>query len=370
MNREDDLRRVASNFQIIGKLLKGQTYGSGHINDTYRLTYRTPAVDPDQSDALTRFILQRINPNIFKRPVALMENIARVTTHIAGKLSDQPDQVRRVLTLIPSHRGQMWHIDEQGAYWRAYKFIENARTFDTVQSTQQAFESARAFGRFQRMLVDLPAPALHNTLPDFHDTPKRFLALEDAIARDVAGRLTLARAEVDFAVKRRYVADGLVQAALPERVTHNDTKLSNVMLDDSTNEGICVIDLDTVMPGVALYDFGDMVRTTTTSSVEDERDLSKVTMQFPMFQALVRGYLSTAGDFLTGQEKSLLVFSAKLITLEQGIRFLTDYLLGDTYYKIRHQQQNLDRCRTQFQLMQSIEEQEAAMHELVASLTG
>ena len=188
-------------------------------------------------------------------------------------------------------------------HWRAYRFIERARTYDAVERPEQAFQAARAFGRFQQMLADLPAPRLHDTIPDFHHTPKRFAALEQAIAADVAGRAILAKAEIEFALARESITGVLLDANLPERVTHNDTKFNNVMLDDATGEGICVIDLDTVMPGLALYDFGDMVRTTTSPAMEDEQDLSKVTMQFPMFEALVRGYLSSAGGFLTKAEK-------------------------------------------------------------------
>jgi hypothetical protein len=218
------------------------------------------------------------------------------------------------------------------------------------------------------MLVGLPAPRLHDTIPDFHHTLKRFIALEQAIASDVAGRAILSQPEIEFALAHQSIAGVLLDANLPERVTHNDTKFNNVMLDDATGEGICVIDLDTVMAGLAPYDFGDMVRTTTSPSKEDERDLSKVTMQFPMFEALVRGYLASAGAFLTKAEKQHLAFSGKLITFEQGIRFLTDYLAGDTYFKVSCDSHNLHRCRTQFKLVESIERQEERMNRLVESI--
>ena len=232
------------------------------------------------------------------------------------------------------------------------------------------FRPAKAFGRFQQLLAELPAPRLHDTIPDFHHTPKRFSALEQAIAADAAGRAALAKPEIEFALAHQPIAGVLLDANLPERVTHNDTKFNNVMLDDATGEGICVIDLDTVMPGLAPYDFGDMVRTTTSPAMEDERDLSKVTMQFPMFEALVRGYLSSAGAFLTNAEKQLLAFSGKLITFEIGIRFLADYLMGDTYFKVHREGHNLDRCRTQFKLVESIERQEEKMDRLVESLAS
>jgi Ser/Thr protein kinase RdoA (MazF antagonist) len=261
-------------------------------------------------------------------------------------------------------------VDAEGNHWRAYRFIERARTFDAVETTEQAFQAARAFGRFQQLLAGLPAPRLRDTIPDFHNTPKRFAALEHAIAADVAGRAKLAVKEIEFALERKSIAGVLLDANLPERVTHNDTKFSNVLMDDATGEGICVVDLDTVMPGLALYDFGDMVRTTTSPAMEDERDLSKVTMQFPMFEALVRGYLESAGELLTKAEKQHLAFSGKLITFEQGVRFLADYLAGDTYYKVHHEGHNLDRSRTQFKLIESIEKQEEKMERLVEAIAG
>jgi hypothetical protein len=361
MSEEHNVSTVACQFQISGEFLGVAPYGSGHINDTYCAIFR-------QADMPTPYILQRINRSIFKNPAYLMENIQRVTSHLAAKSAGEPDRDRRVLTLIPAHDEQPFHVDAEGHHWRAYRFIEKARTYDAVESADQAFQAAKAFGRFQELLVDLPAPRLHDTIPDFHHTPKRFMALEQAIAADVAGRATQARPEIEFALAHGSICSILLDANLPERVTHNDTKFNNVMLNDSTGEGICVIDLDTVMPGLVLYDFGDMVRTTTSPAKEDEPDLSKVTMQFPMFEALVCGYLASAGSFLTVEEKEHLVFSSKLITFEQGIRFLTDHLAGDPYYKVHRDGHNLDRCRTQFKLIESIEQQERRMHELVRSI--
>jgi hypothetical protein len=312
-------------------------------------------------------MLQRINHNVFKNPIALMENIQRVTSHLALQAASEPDCGRRVLTLIPSREGMAWHRDDDGNYWRVYRFIEKAHSYGAVESTGQAFQAAKTFGRFQQLLVSLPAPRLHDTIADFHHTPKRFMALEQAIASDVANRAILVKPEIDFAFAHQSIANVLLDANLPERVTHNDTKFNNVMLDDATGEGICVIDLDTVMPGLALHDFGDMVRTTTSPANEDEQDLSRVTIQFPMFEALVRGYLTSAGGFLTKSEKQHLVASGKLMTFEQGIRFLTDYLAGDAYYKVHRDGHNLDRCRTQFKLVDSIEQQEERMDRLVQS---
>ncbi len=297
-----------------------------------------------------------------------MENIERVTTHLGKKIESNPDKIRRVLTLILTHDGKSFYRDENGNYWRVYIFIENARTFDAVESPRQALEAARAFGNFQKLLADLPAPRLHDTIPDFHHTPKRFAALEKTIETDAVNRAHLAKAEIVFALKHKTICNALLDAKLPERVTHNDTKFNNVMLDDATGEGICVIDLDTVMPGLGLYDFGDMVRTTTSPAKEDERDLSKVAMQFPMFEALARGYLESA-NFLTKAEKQFLTFSGKLITFEIGVRFLTDFLAGDTYFKVHRDGHNLDRCRTQFKLVESIERQEEQMNKLVEAIS-
>jgi hypothetical protein len=361
MKLKHDVGAVARQFQIYGEFLGAEPYGSGHINDTYRATF-------DQAGSPVHYILQRINHNIFKNPVALMENIQRVTAHLGAKQAGARDFTRTVLTLLPARDGKAWHCDPEGNHWRAYLFIEKARTYDAVESTKQAFEAAKAFGRFQKLLADLPAPRLHDTIPDFHHTPKRFARLEQALAADKANRAKLARAEIDFALAHKPITGVLLDAGLPERVTHNDTKFNNVMLDDATGEGICVIDLDTVMPGLALYDFGDMVRTTTSPAKEDERDLSKVQMQFPMFEALVRGYLATAAEFLTKGERAQLAFSGKLITFEIGIRFLTDFLEGDVYFKVHREGHNLDRCRTQFKLVESIEQQEDRMNQLVGSV--
>ena len=221
-----------------------------------------------------------------------MENVQRVTAHIGRKVADEPDFSRRGLTLIPARDGHAWHCDARTATIGAPTSSSRTRAPTTRWNRQQqAFQAAKAFGRFQKLLADLPAPRLHDTIPDFHHTPKRFAQLEAAIAADSANRARLARPEIEFALNRKAMTGVLLAAGLPERVTHNDTKLNNVMLDDKTGEGICVIDLDTVMPGLALYDFGDMVRTSTSPTKEDERDLSKVTMQFPMFEALARGYL-------------------------------------------------------------------------------
>ena len=361
LNGNQNAAAAAHAFSIEGDLRGAEPYGSGHINDSYRAVFQC-------NGHQSRYLLQRINHRIFKNPVTLMENIERVTAHLAAQVSSYPDRNRRVLTLIPTRSGGVLHVDDKGDFWRAYLFIDHATTYNSVSSSDQAFQAAKAFGEFQRMLADMPAPRLNDTIPDFHHTPKRFAALEQAIAADAAGRIALAQPEVDFALARKPLARALVDAGLPERVTHNDTKINNVMLDDATGEGTCVIDLDTVMPGLAAYDFGDMVRTATSSAPEDEQDLSKVKMEFPLFEALARGYLSTASEFLTPAEKESLAVAGKLITFEIGIRFLTDYLSGDTYFKVHRQGHNLDRARTQFKLLESIEQQEGQIRTLLRTL--
>jgi hypothetical protein len=362
MSGGPDAHAAASQFEFRGEVLGLAPHGNGHINDTYLVICEAP-------DAPVRYILQHINRHVFRDPIAVMQNVERVTAHLAAQVAGQPDGARRALQLVPARDGRNWHVDAEDETWRAYRFIENARTYDTATSVEQAFQAARAFGCFQQQLSSLPPPRLHETIPDFHHTPKRFAALERAIAGDIGGRAVLAQPEIEFARSRQSIASVLLDADLPERITHNDTKFNNVLLDDATGEAICVIDLDTVMPGLVLYDFGDMVRTTTSPAGEDERDLSNVTMQFPLFEALVRGYLDSAGAFLTSAERKYLAFSGKLITFEIGIRFLTDYLAGDTYFKVHREGHNLDRCRTQFKLVESIECQEEEMNRLVESVS-
>lgn len=358
MSRELNIEAVAHQFQMGEGFVGAAPYGTGHINDTYCVTFHDEGLP-------RRYIMQRINHRVFQNPVAVMENIQRVTSHLAAKVLGEPERDRLVLSLVPARDGLVWHVDPDGNYWRAYRFIEGAHSYDAVETEEQAFEGAKAIGRFQQLLVDLPTPRLHETIRNFHNTPMRFKALEDAIASDVAGRVGEAGPEIDFALARKAIGSILLEANLPERITHNDTKFNNVLIDNATGQGICVIDLDTVMPGLVLHDFGDLVRTATSPAKEDERNLSQVTMRLSMFEALVRGYLSSAASFLTKGEKEYLVSSGKLMTFEQGIRFLTDFLSEDAYYKVRTKEQNLDRCRTQFKLMESIEHQEGEMIRLV-----
>ncbi len=258
----------------------------------------------------------------------------------------------------------------EGNLWRTYPFIERAIGYDEIQNNEQAYEAARAFGAFQNLTAGLKGERLHETIPDFHHTPKRLAALEEAISRDSAGRASEVAEQIAFARARAAdcarITDLIASGDIPERVTHNDTKLNNVLLDETTAEGICVIDLDTTMPGSALYDFGDMVRTAAPTTREDDPDVAHIGLRLDRFEALVRGYLSTA-TFLNPVERAHLAFSGKLLTLECGIRFLTDYLNGDTYFKIKRSRHNLDRCRNQFAFVLALEENMAAMEEIVAN---
>jgi aminoglycoside phosphotransferase (APT) family kinase protein len=365
--KEKQLQDISRQFQIYGEILHAETFKIGHINETYSATY-------DQGGTRVRYIHQKINRNVFKNPPAVMENVMRVTTHLRRRLEleDARDITRRSLVVIPTRNGKSYYRNGDGEYWRTFVFVEGVQTFESVQSPLQAFQAGKAFGEFQNLLVDMPGGRLNETIPDFHNTRKRFAALQQAIQKDHINRAKEARAEIEFAIEHEPMVDVLLNAMakrrIPERITHNDTKFNNVMLDTITGEAKCVVDLDTVMPGCALYDFGDMVRTTTSPTLEDEPDLSKVRMQMPMFKKLAEGYWSAAGAFLTKAEKSHIAFSGKLITFEIGIRFLTDFLSGDTYFRIHRPGHNLDRCRTQFKLVDSIERQEAAMQKFVDKL--
>ena len=359
--RESQLQEISKQFQIYGEILHAETCKIGHINETYSATY-------DQGGTRVRYIHQKINRTVFKDPDAVMDNVVRVTTHLRAKLEKAKarDITRRCLTFVPTRDGKPVYRDSAGEYWRTFVFVEGVETFESVRSPGQARQAGKAFGNFQNLLVDLPGPRMVDTIPNFHHTRKRFEAFQKAVEQDHFNRAAGAKAEIEFAVKREKIVDTLLNALakkkIPERITHNDTKFNNVMLDTVTGEAMCVVDLDTVMPGTPLYDFGDMVRTATSPTLEDELDLSKVKMQMPMFKQLAEGYLEAASEFLTRAEKSYIAFSReKLITLTIGLRFLTDHLAGDTYFRIHRPNHNLDRCRTQFKLIESIEEQEEAM---------
>lgn len=359
------LEDICSHFHIYGDFVVAIPCGNGHINDTYQLTF-------DQGGTLLHYTLQRINTNVFRQPALVMENFSCVTAHILSKIRQEKTQrgraKRRTLRLVFTHDAMPYYRDSDGEYWRCYVYVENCHSFDVLDEPDQAFKAAQAFGQFQLDLADLPQ-RLNETIPYFHHAPRRFKALEDMIKADRFDRVKNVQREIDFVMQRSSELDMLINLQrsgdIVERTTHNDTKLNNVLIDDFTGEGICVLDLDTVMPGLPHYDFGDMVRTGTSPAPEDETDLRKIYMRFDMFEALLRGYLDKAGKFLNDTEKELLPFSGKLITMVIGIRFLTDYLDGDHYFKTSRVNHNLDRARSQFKLVESIESQMDDMMKLL-----
>ena len=365
---QNNLRDLINQFVVYGDFMVGVPFGNGHVNDTYMLTF-------DQGGIRLNYMLQRINNNVFKDPVKVMENVDRVTAHILKKIRAAHTETRkRTIRLLRTPDNKPYVFDKKGNCWRAYVFMERARAYDVLETPEQAFHVAQAFGEFQQQLTDLEGPRLHDTIPDFHNTPKRIDQLEEAIREDRMNRVKTVQKEIDFVLERKKNAAILCklnqEGAIPERITHNDTKCNNILMDDLSGEGICVIDLDTVMPGLSLYDFGDMVRSGTNPAEEDEQDLSQVYMRFDMYEALFRGFYASASSFMTPAEKEYMAEAGKIITLEIGTRFLTDYLQGDTYFKTSRARQNLDRCRTQFKLAQDMEANFGRMHKLLKTLTG
>lgn len=349
MNQE-----LAKNFKLDGTFIEITPYGSGHINDTYLILM-------DKEGVKRRYILQRMNHSIFKNPVELMENIEHVTTHLRKKIEGYGgDPDRETLNLVPCLNEKSYYVDGGGNYWRMYYFIEDAISYDAVEKPNDFYESAVAFGNFQRMLADFPAETLHETIKGFHDTKSRFEVFKKAVESDRMKRAGAVQAEIDFVLKHEETAcilgDMLETGELPLRVTHNDTKLNNIMIDNKTGKGICVIDLDTVMPGLAINDFGDSIRFGASTGAEDEVDLSKISCDIELFRLYAKGFIEGCAGSLTDKEIEMLPMGAKVMTFECGMRFLTDYLEGDTYFKIHREGHNLDRCRTQFKLVKDMEE--------------
>lgn len=353
-----------ANFQFEGMLVEERPYGNGHINDTFLLTF-----DLGEGE-MKRVILQRMNKSIFTKPVELMENVMNVTAYLRNKIIENGgDPERETLNVIPTVDGAPCFVDSEGEYWRAYKFIEGATSYDQVETPEDFYQSAVSFGHFQRMLADYPADTLHETIEGFHDTKARFEVFKKAVADDVCGRAASAQKEIQFVLDHEDVAnvfgDMLAKGELPLRVTHNDTKLNNIMIDDQTRKGICVIDLDTVMPGLAMNDFGDSIRFGASTGAEDERDLDKIWCDMELFDIYAKGFIEGCDGKLTAKEIEMLPMGAKVMTYECGMRFLTDYLQGDTYFKIHREGHNLDRCRTQFKLVADMEAKWDTMNEII-----
>ena len=350
-------------FAFPGTFVEAIPYGNGHINDTYRLTF-------EQSGRLVHYILQQMNRKVFRKPEELMENIEGVTAWLKKKIQENGGDIyRETLNVIPSAEGKAWCVDDTGEYWRAYYFIENALCLDQAAGTQDFYESAVAFGHFQRLLSDYPADTLHETIPDFHNTPDRFRKFRAAVEADVCGRAAAVQDEIRFVMEREAfthtLMDRLAEGKLPLRVTHNDTKLNNILFDKNTGEGLCIIDLDTIMPGLAANDFGDSIRFGASTAEEDEKDLNKVHFDIELYRIYVKGYLEMAKDVLTPAENASLPWGARLMTLECGMRFLADFLQGDVYFKTTYPEHNLVRARTQFRLVKEMEEQFDQMQEIV-----
>jgi len=350
------VRTVAGQFWVDGFVTTVQAVPGGHINDTYRIETR-------QSDGTRRgYLLQRLNAHVFTRPELVMENVARVARHLARRSTRYP-------ALVPSRESGDWVTDTAGRVWRMFVHIDGARVREHVQTPADARGAGRAFGEFLRLLAD-DGPSLHETIPGFHDTSARFARLDAAIQADGVHRVAEARSEVDAVMADRALADMLppliAAGTVSLRPVHNDAKIANVLFDAASGDPWCVIDWDTVMPGSALHDFGDLVRSSVSPTAEDETDLSTVGVRSELFAALARGYLESAGDVLTAHEVRLLGFAGRLITLEQAVRFLTDHLEGDRYYRIARPGHNLIRCRAQLALLRSLTDHGAALERIIA----
>ncbi|MBA9079482.1 phosphotransferase enzyme family protein [Rufibacter quisquiliarum] len=357
-----ELKQILAQFQLEGAVAAVTAHGSGHIHDTYHVQ-NTAAASPD-------YLLQRVNHHVFKNVPALMENIQLVTTHLRHKLGAVAgaEPSKEVLTLVPTNAGPWFYQDQEGNYWRMYLFLENTTSYDIVTSSRQAYEGGRAFGKFQALLADLPVERLHDTIPNFHHVVSRFNLFKRAVEADPVGRVKEVTPEIAF-VQDRIEAMSTIyrlgqQGVLPLRVTHNDTKFNNVLLNPE-GKAQCVIDLDTVMPGYVAYDFGDAIRTTVNTAPEDEADVSKIHVDLALFEGFARGFLEETGAALSEQEVASLVPGALLLPYIMGLRFLTDYIDGDHYYKIHFAGHNLQRARAQFQLVHQLEACQPQLEDII-----
>lgn len=355
--------KVIGSFNIEGSLIHSENYGNGHINKTYLVTMSTNQ----------KYILQQINTSVFKNPEDVMHNIVLVTDHIRSKCTHlkQMDYTRSTLEIVKTWEGESF-LETSGIFWRCYRFINGAKTYEQIEHPDQFYEVGKAVGNFQKQLSDFSIESLKITIPDFHNTPRRFETFLELATTDPNNRGMDVFNDIKFVCDRQkemnIIIDGIINKSIPERVTHNDTKLNNIMLDEKTDKAICVIDLDTVMPGSALFDFGDAIRIGASTATEDERDLRKVKIDLNLFKNFSKGFIEMLHDELTEGEKRNLVASTKIITLECGMRFLTDYLNGDTYFRTEYPKHNLVRARTQFKLVTEIEKQEEEMQKIIDEL--
>ena len=362
---ETMLQEVLAAFDFGAPVVGALRFGQGHINDTF-------VVHTQPEDAsCRRFILQRMSAAAFKRPDQLMENIMGVTEYLGREIESRGgDREREALRVIRPRNGEPYYTDSANGAWRVYPFVEDTICYQTAETPALFAASGRAFGHFQRLLQGYPAQTLHETIPHFHDTEDRLAKLKAALAADKLGRAAECRQELDFVLAREADCSVALQALregrLPLRVTHNDTKLNNVLMDEETGEGVCVVDLDTVMPGLSINDFGDSIRFGANHCAEDERDLSKVALDLHLFELYTQAFLEGADGTLTKEEVAYLPWGAKLMTLECGMRFLTDHLEGDVYFHIDREGQNLDRCRTQCKLVSDMEAHWDELRRIVA----
>ena len=354
---------VVKQFQIQGEIVECSPYGHGHINDTFLLIMKT-------GEETQKYILQRMNHTIFPKPYEVMENILNVTSFLKEKIRDYGGEPQReTLNVVLGQDQKPYVVDEKGDYWRIFLFVGDSFCNEKAETPEDLYETGLAFGRFQSQLSDFDATILHETIEKFHDTYNRFLLFEKALEADVCNRAATVQKEIDFVMERKdltsYFSDLIKTGELPIRVTHNDTKINNILMDNTTKKGICVIDLDTVMPGLAMNDFGDIIRSGASTAAEDEVDLSKVSCDMELFGACAKGFVEGCNGRLTPLEIELLPMGAKMMTFECGIRFLTDYLNGDVYFKTSREHHNLDRCRTQFKLVKDMEDKWEQMTEIV-----
>ncbi|MFO7853223.1 MAG: phosphotransferase enzyme family protein [Bacteroidota bacterium] len=353
MSPGNELENVFSRFNAEGTYLDGYTFGTGHIHDTYKIETETGYRD---------YLLQKLNNNIFQDIPALQENIYRVTSHIRSKLvkEGEEDIERKCLTVIKSRDGKTWYRDKKGDYWRMFFFIPDHRSYDVVQNTCHAYEGGKAIGRFQSLLADLPGPRLNETIPNFHNVEKRLETFHDVLKDDPVSRVDRVTEGINFVLKREEEMKTILklgrQGKIPLRITHNDTKFNNILFDEN-DRALCLIDLDTVMPGYIHYDFGDSLRTAANTAAEDEEDLSKVGIDTEIYEAYTRAYLKQVENVIGKKEIDYLVYGPPLMTFIMGLRFLTDYISGDIYYKIHRPDHNILRSRAQFRLVECFEEQ-------------
>ncbi len=364
MTNSTNLLEIIDAFPKFGKYIGYKPVTDGHINDTYIVEYERGNND------VVSYLLQRINTNVFKNPVELMENVCGVTSFLREKIKNNGgDPERETLTVYSAKDGKNYYMASDGGCWRMYNYVEDTFTVNELTNAEDFRNAALSFGNFQNLLADYPIDTLYDTIPNFHNTPSRFEDFKTAVETNASGRKDNALAEIEFAFAREkdcsVITDLLGTEKVPVRVTHNDTKLNNVLFDKNTKKGICVVDLDTVMPGSALYDFGDSIRFGANTAAEDEKDLSRVSLSLEYFRAYVDGYLETAGESLTETEIDLLPFAAKLLTFECGMRFLGDYINGDVYFKIEYPEHNLVRARTQFKLVEDMERKFDEMTKIV-----